>query len=492
MQTVAHPAAALPTIVDVHFADLSAPLIVSSLETPPPPFAGVPLLLSRYFSEQSRWATLMSNALAATSDPNCSRGIQTFEMATPTAKDIPLPIVLKLRGPSPLRIRLERSLSSQHVATLRPGNAFAFSEVGGGWAKLSPMHLDDLQHSRDRCDVSDFKHHNLETHGYCITSIEGREIFEPPSEQQKSSILDQFKEYCSKATPASAASAASPKRHSPPVDVLEKWQGPRQGVDISRFAAEGLVRFRSDFSTVRGPPFYRHQRFCGYEIQIVSVGPVPQFGFCSAHFPRNESDSGEGCGDDMNSWAWDGQRHMFWINGEDGRRDLPRFTWARGDVLTFECDFSLNETSISVNGDKKHKYVFGSDTDVLYPALTSRDDEIKVNFGSSPFQFLQIPKPPPDHAAAESKPVLPATLWEWPSNQPPSCTYSDSGECVNMTVYVKLALPLLKHTDLPLQWSRFLRCALYFSYATSAPQHRSKRAMLLQVRDMPARFCAIL
>jgi hypothetical protein len=42
MQTGAHPAAALPTIVDVHFADLSTPLIVSSLETPPPLLAEVP------------------------------------------------------------------------------------------------------------------------------------------------------------------------------------------------------------------------------------------------------------------------------------------------------------------------------------------------------------------------------------------------------------------------------------------------------------------
>jgi hypothetical protein len=349
------------------------------------------------------------------------------------------------------------------------------------------MHLDDLQHSQDRCDVSAFKHHNLETHGYCITSIEGREIFEPPSDQQKYSILELFKSYCSKANPASAASCGSAKQHSPPGDILQKWQGPRQGVDISRFSAEGLVRFRSDFSTLRGPPFYRHQRFCGYEIQIISVGPFPQFGFCTANFPRNESDNGEGCGDDGNSWAWDGLRHMFWINGEVGRKDLPRLSWARGDVLTFECDFLLNETSISVNGDKKHKYAFGSDVDVLYPALTSRDDEIKVNFG--PFQFLQIPKPPPNHAAAQSQSELPATVWEWPSNQPPSCTYSDSGECVNMTVYVKLALPL--HSNLALQWARFLRCALYFSYASSAPMHRSKRAMLLQVRDLPARFFVI-
>jgi hypothetical protein len=59
--------------------------------------------------------------------------------------------------------------------------------------------------------------------------------------------------------------------------------------------------------------------------------------------------------------------------------------------------------------------------------------------------------------------------------------YSDGDECVNMTVYVNLSLPLLQRSDPVLLWSRFLRSALYFAYATSAPQQRAKRALLLQV-----------
>jgi hypothetical protein len=86
-------------------------------------------------------------------------------------------------------------------------------------------------------------------------------------------------------------------------------------------------------------------------------------------------------------------------------------------------------------------------------------------------------------AAAIADPDCPR--WEWPSDQPPTTQYSDGGDCVNMAAYVKLALPialpLLQDSHLALQWARFLRCALYFSYATSAPHQRVKRAVLLQV-----------
>ncbi len=463
-------------IVAVHYADLAAPLTISSFESPPQTFTEAPSCLSRFFSEQSRWSAMKSAALAAVADPNCPRRALPAEPPLSSALFRPLPIVLRVRGPAALRVRLERSLSSQHVGTLKPGVAFAFSEVEGGWAKLSPMHAADLRRSSQHCDVSDYKQHNLETHGYCITAIDGRDVFDQPSDDQKAVTLERFRAFC-------ASSASAPVKQ--PVDHLEHWQGPRDGVDLSRFAAEGVVKFNSHFSTVRGPSFNRNQGFCGYEIEVLSVGPVPQFGFCTSNFPRNQYSSGEGCGDDNNSWAWDGQRFAFWINGEAGRQDLPRFSWARGDVLTFQCDFSRNLTSIMINGQMMHNHTFSPELDQLYPAITSRDDEIKVNFGARPFQFLRTPSipAPSDAASASTRDPLPLTKWDWPSEQPPLNHYSDSGDCVNMAVYVKLAPPLFHNSDLMLSscWARFLRCALYFSYATSAPQQRSKRALLLQV-----------
>jgi len=98
------------------------------------------------------------------------------------------PVVLRVRRDLNLRVRLDRSLSSDHVGTLRAGTASAFNEVGGGWAKLSPLHYNDLQTSRS-CRIADFKPHNPDTHGFCITTVDGRESFEEPSDEEKSAVL---------------------------------------------------------------------------------------------------------------------------------------------------------------------------------------------------------------------------------------------------------------------------------------------------------------
>jgi hypothetical protein len=98
------------------------------------------------------------------------------------------PVVLRVRGPRDHRVRLDRSLSSDQVGALRAGIAFAFSEVGGGWAKLSPLHYSDLKTSPS-CVISAFKPHNPDTHGFSITTVDGRELFEEPSDEEKSAVL---------------------------------------------------------------------------------------------------------------------------------------------------------------------------------------------------------------------------------------------------------------------------------------------------------------
>jgi hypothetical protein len=98
------------------------------------------------------------------------------------------PVVLRVRGPRDHRVRLDRSLSSDQVGALRAGIAFAFSEVGGGWAKLSPLHYSDLKTSPS-CVISAFKPHNPDTHGFCFTTVDGRESFEETSDEDKSAVL---------------------------------------------------------------------------------------------------------------------------------------------------------------------------------------------------------------------------------------------------------------------------------------------------------------
>jgi hypothetical protein len=181
---------------------------------------------------------------------------------------------------------------------------------------------------------------------------------------------------------ASLVSSEQSAVPSHPVVELEHWRGPNSGVDLSHFASDNIVDFHSaHFCTVRGPAFHRHQKSCVFEIEILETGNVPQFGFCNADFARDNIDTGSGCGDDTNSWAWDGVRHRFW---NDGSSLLPQISWACGDKLTFECDFASNLTHISKNGIRMHEYAFSPDVDTLFPALTGRGDKVKVYLKSSP------------------------------------------------------------------------------------------------------------
>ncbi len=100
--------------------------------------------------------------------------------------------VMRVRGPGDLRVRRDASLSSVQVGALRSGAAFAFSHVGEGWAKLSPLHYKDLQESATTCDTSDFRPHNPETQGYCVVQWEGRDIFDQPSDAIKATVLSRF------------------------------------------------------------------------------------------------------------------------------------------------------------------------------------------------------------------------------------------------------------------------------------------------------------
>ena len=77
-------------------------------------------------------------------------------------------------------------------------------------------------------------------------------------------------------------------------------------------------------------------------------------------------------------------RHRFW---NDGSSRLPQISWARGDKLTFECDFTCNLTHISKDGIRLHAFSFSPDINTLFPALTGRGDKVKVYFRQ--FQFLK-------------------------------------------------------------------------------------------------------
>jgi hypothetical protein len=129
-----------------------------------------------------------------TSDPSCPWAVPAGSTASAAAEPA-LPIVLRVNGFFAIRVRRERSVQSQHVGTLLPGVSFAFSHVGDGWAKLSPMHDSDLRRATNRCVVADFQPFNLEECGYCMTHVDGNNIFEQPSDGEKAAILKRFRAF---------------------------------------------------------------------------------------------------------------------------------------------------------------------------------------------------------------------------------------------------------------------------------------------------------
>ena len=91
-----------------------------------------------------------------------------------------------------LRVRKHRSLVSDEVGLLQSGAVFAFSEIDGEWAKLSPRHYLDLQSAKN-CIVSHFAPHDPETEGYCIMSTpDFPATLEEPSETERAAVLEKI------------------------------------------------------------------------------------------------------------------------------------------------------------------------------------------------------------------------------------------------------------------------------------------------------------
>ena len=49
-----------------------------------------------------------------------------------------------------------------------------------------------------------------------------------------------------------------------------------------------------------------------YEIEVLTMGEAPQFGWATEGFERIEGFSDHGVGDDICSWGFDGDRIMKW------------------------------------------------------------------------------------------------------------------------------------------------------------------------------------
>ena len=120
-----------------------------------------------------------------------------------------------------------------------------------------------------------------------------------------------------------------------------RWIPP--GSTVSRPRLIGLTALRPQ----EAPPDREVWLTCGlpelaqssgkfyYEVQLLSEFDSPQIGWLNATFQAGEY-SGEGVGDDPHSWAFDGERCLWWNNGKKPLQlDSP---WKAQDVLGFAID----------------------------------------------------------------------------------------------------------------------------------------------------------
>jgi hypothetical protein len=144
--------------------------------------------------------------------------------------------------------------------------------------------------------------------------------------------------------------------------------------------------------------FVADVRLCGgcfyFELEVIELIGVMQFGFCTEGFESRKDHEGEGAGDDAWSWAVDGARLIKWHDG--GSEDGYGSKWAVGDVIGFAVDMRTAGAAVmrvSVNGS------FGAPNGVAFsdinaPFLSpafSGDGRYRVNFGDRPFAHA-----PPD------------------------------------------------------------------------------------------------
>lgn len=153
----------------------------------------------------------------------------------------------------------------------------------------------------------------------------------------------------------------------------------------------------SSFGTVRALGISLTEGKWYYEVTLTTGGKV-QVGWASTLFSA-DSLTGDGVGDDANSFGYDGCR--AW-NGEDGENEAKECGagWSPGDVIGCLLDADSGSISFTLNGKSLGK-IFekltltgetGNDEAIgFFPAISLEDgEEIRLNLGLAPF----VHKPP--------------------------------------------------------------------------------------------------
>jgi hypothetical protein len=130
-----------------------------------------------------------------------------------------------------------------------------------------------------------------------------------------------------------------------------------------------------------------------FELQVVEVLGVMQFGFCTQGHEQRRNPEDQGVGDDQYSWAVDGVRSKKWnkcISSDFASK------WAVGDVIGFTIDMRSQAAavmSVSVNGSfaAPNGIAFDNiEAPYLTPAFSASSGQYRVNFGDRPFAYAPM------------------------------------------------------------------------------------------------------
>jgi len=142
-----------------------------------------------------------------------------------------------------------------------------------------------------------------------------------------------------------------------------------------------------------------------YEIEVIQAHGFPQFGFASKDsIPLSELATGEGVGDNDNSWAVDGMRGRLWHNGDETEW---KGIWMEGSVLGLAANVDTGMVAVSKDGswgeddETGFGLVFCNEAirDGVFPAFTASRHTVRYRFqGDDTLQYG-----PPTETIWESK-----------------------------------------------------------------------------------------
>lgn len=130
-----------------------------------------------------------------------------------------------------------------------------------------------------------------------------------------------------------------------------------------------------------------------YEVELITNGMM-QIGWAT-NKTNFESDDGQGVGDTLESFAYDGFRMQLWLNSEPISFG-PKCQWKSRDVLSSLINLKTGSIMFAINGKRYYEAPFYLSefflNTCLYPAASlTHHQQVRFNFGREPFRFA-----PPD------------------------------------------------------------------------------------------------